>query len=167
MVYDIVDVGEEVGSRRLYLLVHFWETQADKDAGKDPVIIEDFYLGIPEQVQVPYVRESGWWEAIDGTPLFPQVEVDGEWVNRPARNVRMSTVQIPVAEEALLFIDRWTQQVRQEPEQHYGRRTVDPSRRTRRSGKGVRPDVLALRGQTRRAPRMDVALPDPRRRSLQ
>jgi hypothetical protein len=161
MVYEIIDVGEEVSKKkRLYLLVKFWETEEAKDSGEDPIMTEDFYLDIPEEYKEPHVRPSGWWEDLDGNPVYPYTEVNGQWVHRSLDGIKTVTKQIPIADEALKFIDNWTQTVRKRPEAFYNNHSVDNSRRTVRTGKGGRSDVKSLVGKVRKAPPASLELPN-------
>lgn len=151
MIYEIIDTGEEEGTGRLCLLVHFWERSSDR-GNRPPVIVEDFYLAHIQDIEyVPYVRPSGWYELLDGTPVHPLEEVDGQWVPRGRNGIKLVPSPASLVNQVHSFLDGWTQEARANPEEYYNTR-VDSARRTRRQGKGNRPELRALIGKVRVAP---------------
>ena len=71
MPYRISEASTLKGSDLTYLLVDFWLTRAEFDAGEPPFLTNDFLMELRREAREIVRRVDGWLQLLDGTFVDP------------------------------------------------------------------------------------------------
>ena len=102
MLYRIADLSVDARSGHTRVLVHFWPSKADFDAGRPAVVVNDFYNNYRGGRQIPvsdgrgHVRVNGEW-------VPPWVEDGRRWVHRTDADMEPQPIPAMVHDD----IVRW------------------------------------------------------------
>ena len=148
MVYEIVSVAEGPGGN-VYAVVRFWRSDADRVAGRPPLLVEDFIVQVVTEQRTLRRSPLGWQQgAVSGEWRPPFREVNGEWERYEDPQDPWAYDSEPVADVGEQVIDVIEHYIdRAAARGHSGDRrdrSITP-----RPGRGIagRPDVQALRGR--------------------
>lgn len=139
MIYRIEEISTDRASKHTYALVHFWSSQASRDAGDLPALINDFLMQLRDTGIRIIVNTDGDWKRSDGVFVaWADIVGDETWEKEPF--IR------DVPNEMRINIEEYWQ--RAQARGDTGSRTSLRIRRTSRDPYGIlaRADVTALVG---------------------
>ena len=149
MFYRIRSISTAKETGLAYIVVDFYAARQDAAQGKQPVLSNDFLMGLRD-TEVRLVTDVlGWVKLQSGKFIHTEVEVDGEWVplpEDPADPYQRQIATLPVSDIIHDNIGRYMvrSEARGDTGSKVGRIQHDESDP---HGILVRPDVQALVGR--------------------
>ncbi len=109
MYFHIAEVGTAKATGLMYLLVRFWRSKADHDAGKRPRLTNDFLMQLRPTGRRIVTRADGWLKLLDGTFVNPEAEATREI---PGDQFERETYTVDVRAQIVGNIRRYWQEAK-------------------------------------------------------
>lgn len=72
MFVELAEISRLKGTNSIYLLVHFWRSQADADAGQPPLLTNDFIMQLRRTGERVVTDANGNMKRLDGVFVAPE-----------------------------------------------------------------------------------------------
>lgn len=138
MFYKIAEIGTHQKSDRTYLLVEFWHSKADYDAGQPPYLVNDFLMSLRQNHSRVVTNADGWIKTVDGVFVDPSKTQGNEVWERES-----FSIDLPAALKA--NIERYAASAIENG--YEGDHTARPGPRGefRKNGEVVRPAAIQVK----------------------
>jgi hypothetical protein len=106
MYFEIAEVSTEKQSGHTYVVVNFWASQVEADAGEPPLLTNDFLMQLRKDVERVVTDPAGRLKRTDGSFVAPEDATDKDEFEREAFEKADEDVQDEIVRNVLAYWER-------------------------------------------------------------